>query len=217
MARQLSIFITDDHPIFRTGIKNILNTIHEVVSISEAENGAELLAKLKYQKADLVFLDIEMPVMNGMQTADVLKKEYPGTKIVVLSFSANSGHVDMMLAKDVEGYLLKSTSLLELRRCIDAVMNNDKYFCKEVLAKIASSKDQPPITSLEEAELTDKEVEVLKLMCKQYTADEICKYLNVTDSTVRRHKMNLMLKTGSNNIIGLVMFAIGNGLFSIYE
>jgi DNA-binding NarL/FixJ family response regulator len=213
-AQKVSVLIVDDHTIFRTGMKNIVRKLPLIDRIQEASNGNEAIAIVETSDVDLILLDIEMPHMNGIDTAKYMKKNHPQVRIIMISFH-NDKELFLQLYKiGVEGYLVKNTSLDDLKRGIQHVIEGNQFFSPELGAmvihglineKLHAPKDPTDL-------LTEREVEILLLICDQLTTDEIAEKLFISPLTVKRHRQNLLEKTGSKNIVGLILYAIKNDL-----
>jgi DNA-binding NarL/FixJ family response regulator len=206
----IRLAIADDHEIFRKGLRIILNEIDQVKVMGEAQNGHEILEILKNQEIDLVLMDIRMPVMDGIVATKKIVEKYPKTRIIALTMFEEIGYFNQMIEAGADGFLLKKTNQDELATAIMTVMSGESYFSEEFLNKV--NRTQRPSRRLFEVELTDREQEVLELICKGMSNAEIAKFLGVSVRTVDGHRSNLLEKTGAKNSPHLVMFAIKNGL-----
>lgn len=206
----ISLAIADDHEIFRKGLRIILNELDQVKVLGEAQNGNELMEILKHQDIDLVLMDIRMPVMDGIEATRKVVEKYPGTRVIALTMFEEIGYFNQMIEAGADGFLLKKTNKDELETAIMTVMSGENYFSEEFMNKV--NRSQRPNTKLVDVELTDREQEVLELICKGMSNAEISKYLGVSARTVDGHRAHLLEKTGAKNSPHLVMFAIKNGL-----
>lgn len=206
----IRLAIADDHEIFRKGLRIILNEIDQVKVMGEAQNGHEILEILKNQEIDLVLMDIRMPVMDGIVATKKIVEKYPKTRIIALTMFEEIGYFNQMIEAGADGFLLKKTNQDELATAIMTVMSGESYFSEEFINKV--NRTQRPARRLFEVELTDREQEVLELICKGMSNAEIAKFLGVSVRTVDGHRSNLLEKTGAKNSPHLVMFAIKNGL-----
>jgi DNA-binding NarL/FixJ family response regulator len=206
----ISLAIADDHEIFRKGLRIILNEIDQVKVIGEAQNGLKLMDILKHHDIDLVLMDIKMPVMDGIEATRKIVEKYPGTKIIALTMFEEISYFNQMIEAGADGFLLKKTNKDELETAIMTVMEGDNYFSEEFINKV--NRSQRPGKKLVDVELTDREQEVLELICKGMSNAEISKHLGVSARTVDGHRAHLLEKTGAKNSPHLVMFAIKNGL-----
>ncbi len=206
----IKVMIVDDHIIFRKGLRTILNEIDEVKVVAEASNGNELLDLLKKIQTDIIFMDIRMPVMDGIEATRKVSEKYPDIRIIALTMFEEVTYFNEMIEAGAAGFLLKKTTTAELKKAIDAVLNDDTYFSEEFIAsatKYQKTKPKDP-----DIRLTDRELEVLDLICKGYSNVEIAKFLGVSQRTVDGHRAHLFEKTGAKNAPNLVLFAVKNGL-----
>ncbi|HPS84758.1 MAG TPA: response regulator transcription factor [Bacteroidales bacterium] len=206
----IRLIIADDHEIFRKGLRIILNELDEVKVIAEAQNGNEVFEILKHQKADLILMDIRMPVMDGIEATRKMTEKYPEVKVIALTMFEEISYFNQMIEAGAQGFLLKKTNKDELQRAINLVMEGENYFSEEFISNV--NRNQRPASRIAGIELTDREQEVLELICKGMSNAEISKYLGVSARTVDGHRAHLLEKTGAKNSPHLVMFAIKNGL-----
>ncbi|HAQ37565.1 MAG TPA: DNA-binding response regulator [Saprospirales bacterium] len=206
----IRLAIADDHEIFRKGLRIILNELDQVKVMGEAQNGNELLEILKNQEIDLVLMDIRMPVMDGITATKKIVEKYPKTRVIALTMFEEIGYFNQMIEAGADGFLLKKTNQDELETAIMTVMSGESYFSEEFINKV--NRTQRPARRMFDVELTDREQEVLELICKGMSNAEIAKFLGVSVRTVDGHRSNLLEKTGAKNSPHLVMFAIKNGL-----
>ncbi|PKP01393.1 MAG: DNA-binding response regulator [Bacteroidetes bacterium HGW-Bacteroidetes-6] len=206
----IRLIIADDHEIFRKGLRIILNELDEVKVVGEARNGNELFEILKHQKADLILMDIRMPVMDGIDATKKVTEKYPDVKVIALTMFEEISYFNQMIEAGADGFLLKKTNKDELQRAINQVMEGENYFSEEFMNNV--NRTLRPASRLASIELTDREQEVLELICKGMSNTEISKFLGVSTRTVDGHRAHLLDKTGAKNSPHLVMFAIKNGL-----
>jgi len=206
----IRLLIADDHEIFRKGLRIILNELDEVKVVGEAQNGNELFEILKHQDAELVLMDIRMPVMDGIEATKKIVEKYPHIKVIALTMFEEISYFNQMIEAGADGFLLKKTNKDELQRAITQGMQGENYFSEEFISNV--NRSQRPASRLASIELTDREQEVLELICKGMSNAEISKFLGVSARTVDGHRAHLLEKTGAKNSPHLVMFAIKNGL-----
>ena len=206
----IRLIIADDHEIFRKGLRIILNELDEVKVIAEAQNGNEVFEIMKHQKADLILMDIRMPVMDGIEATRKMTEKYPEVKVIALTMFEEISYFNQMIEAGAQGFLLKKTNKDELQRAINLVMEGENYFSEEFISNV--NRNQRPASRIAGIELTDREQEVLELICKGMSNAEISKFLGVSARTVDGHRAHLLEKTGAKNSPHLVMFAIKNGL-----
>jgi DNA-binding NarL/FixJ family response regulator len=204
---KIKVFIADDHQLFRDGIKYILSESEKFTTIGEASNGKELLEKLERTEVDIILLDINMPVMNGIEAAKEILEKNPNQAILVLSMYDSEEYYNAFIDLGVKGFLLKDSSNHELMSAMNKILKGDSYFSQELLMKIIKNKDEA-----KDLHLTPRELDVLELICKGFSNFEISEKLFISQRTVERHRANLLEKTESSNSIKLVLFAIRNNI-----
>jgi DNA-binding NarL/FixJ family response regulator len=201
------IIIVDDHKLFRSGLKYILEESGLYQVIAEASNGAEFLDLLNNTTPDLVILDINMPVMNGIDAAKKALGLYPGLPILILSMHSESEYYTVLLETGVRGFVLKDADNEEFFNAISKVLRGGTYFSQELLLNIIRKESQT-----NSVKLTRRETEVLELLSKGHSNQEISGLLNISQRTVERHRTLLLEKTGSRNSVSLIVYAIKNKL-----
>lgn len=207
------IAIADDHEIFRKGLKVILNEIDECKVVGEARNGAELLEILKHHQVDVVLMDIRMPVLDGIEATKKVVERFGGTKVIALTMFDEISYFNQMVEAGAVGFLLKKTNKDELSQAIWRVMNNENYYSEEFISnysRVQNTKTRIPII-----ELTEREAEILELICKGMSNIEISTYLGLSSRTIDGHRAHLLEKTGARNSPHLVMYAFQNGLVKL--
>lgn len=214
---KIKVIITDDHKMFREGIKNILNDMSDIEVLAEAGSGEELLQILAAKPADIVLMDINMPGINGIEASKLIKKKFPHINILALSTSDDENYIVEMLNHGVMGYVLKSTGIEELVSAIKTVAKGDSYFCKEassvILNRMNNMKKEKQKQKISgEIPLTEREIEVLKHAAEGLTNKEIADRLFISVRTVDTHKRNLLQKLGVKNTAGLINYAIKHNI-----
>jgi two-component system response regulator DegU len=216
---KLNIVVTDDHRLFRKGMCALLSDFEMAGRIDEAGNGLELLKYLASSnvKPDLVLLDINMPGMDGVETTRQLKLKYPEIRIIILSMEDDVQLVSHLVGEGVNGYLLKNADPDELELAIKMVMKNEFYFSGNLTRAVMKSATGTTAKSGDTAvfDLSERELNVLKLICQEFTAAEIADRMSLSTRTVEGYKSSLLEKTKTRNVAGLVIFAIKNKLVEI--
>lgn len=211
----INVAIADDHKIFRKGVILSLRPFTNIKFIFEAENGVDLLEGLKKEKPDIVLMDLRMPVKDGIETTKAISKLYPQIKVIVLSMYEDERFVFHLMENGANGYLLKNAEPNEIRRAIMDVYEKGFYlnnFVNRILLKRSHAR-QKVIPSLNsEITLSDKEKDVLRFICMEFTASEIAQKMEISARTVEAIKDRLMDRFGSKNTAGLVFFAVKNHL-----
>lgn len=213
---QINIILADDHEIFRRGLEVTLKRIPYIENVYHAETGIEVLHLLKTTPAvDIIIMDIRMPQMDGIEATRQIRMHYKDIKIVALSMMDDKASISQMFKAGANGYLLKNTNKLELQEAIESVLGGKKYFARDVsslLANIEMDYFPIPQRSVFNTEITSREMEVLQLICHQYSTREISEMLSITEKTVEGHRKMLLEKTRSKNIAGLVWYAMQIGI-----
>lgn len=211
--KNLIIALVDDHQLFREGLNLLLNNISYIDEVIEAGNGTEFLDSLKTKVPDLVFMDIDMPQPDGIETTRRALELYPDLNIIALSMYGEEDYYTRMISAGAKGFMLKNSSITDVEMAIDHVMSGKNYFSQEILEGLLTSinRKTEPATN----ELTDRELEVLYQICKGLSNQEIADALGISKRTVDKHRENLLSKTYSKNTVGLVMFAIKNNLVEV--
>lgn len=214
MKKTVRIVIADDHSMFREGFYLLLEKQNELQIIGEAKDGEHLLQVIKKLNPDVVITDIDMPGMNGIEATKEIKKLFPRMGVIALTMYSDEHLIVDMLEAGASGYLLKSTNKNDLIEAVLAVEAGETFFCKSTsmrLSKmIAQSKKikQPP-----KKEFSEKELEIIKLICEQYASKQIADLTQLTFRTVEKYRDNIMEKIGARNMVGIVIYAIKNGIY----
>jgi two-component system, NarL family, response regulator DegU len=215
MKQGYKVYIADDHTLFRKAMSTLLRTFERVSAVKDAENGKELLTLIKYDPPDVAIIDLQMPIMDGSEACEHIISKYPGVKIIVLTMHDSSKFILHMMDMGVHAFLLKNTEPDELEKAIYSVAEKDFYHNDLVAAVLRKNvKDRLPKNKplFQHGELTDREKEILLLICQELTMKEIGQRLFLSENTVRNHRVNIMEKIGVHNIVGLVRYAYDSGL-----
>ncbi len=204
----IKLIIADDHIIFREGIAELLTQNDAIDEVIQVSNGLEVMDTLKHQHIDLILMDINMPEQDGIETTVQVKAKYDTTKIIMLTMHDTHNIIQKLLKIGVDGYLLKTTSKLELFEAIQTVIAGESYFGKAVQDTFMKGFNSKKVTS--EIKLTKREKEILELICEELNTNEIAERLFISNYTVETHRKNLLSKTGAKNVAGLVKFALQN-------
>ena len=211
---KIKIAIADDYKIFREGLKVGLSADENLEVLLEADNGEELLKGLEVQTPDVIIMDLKMPIMDGLEATKAVRKKYPSIKVLVVSMYDDDKFIIHLMENGANGYLLKNAEPDEIRRSIYAVHENGYYFNdlvnKALLKKLVLKNNLKPSFN-QNIELTEREQEVLKLICEEKTAAEIGKQIFLSPRSVEGIRQRLIEKVGVRNSAGLVMFAVKNG------
>jgi DNA-binding NarL/FixJ family response regulator len=210
MNAKKNIIIVDDHSIFREGLKKIISEMDDLKLVGEAENGAVFLKLLHKTSPDIVLMDILMPVMDGIVATELALKKNPSLKILVLSMFGEDEYVYSMIDKGISGFILKTSDIEDFKRAIRRVLQGQQYYSEEIMALLV--KRFRKLGSTETINLSDKENEVLRLLCKGLSNLEIAEKLFISERTVENYRNKLLQKTGSSNVLKLVIYAVRNKL-----
>ncbi len=221
---KLKLALVDDHEIFRKGLVLLLKSIENVESISEASNGKEFLEMIDNMDFDLVFMDVKMPIMNGIETTKLALEKRPTLKIIGLSMFGEEEYLESMIESGVEGFLLKKADLKEIEKAINLIAAGKNYFSEELVTSLtkkfgsAGRNDKNGVfvpNSGDSDKISKREIEILQLICRGFSNQEIAEKLFISPRTVDGHRANIISKTGVKNTANLVMYAIKNGLVKI--
>lgn len=210
MKDKIKVYIADDHTLFRKAMVNLLKTFRKIRLVKDAENGKELLNLIKQEPPDVAIVDLQMPVMDGTETCEHILQRHPDIKIIVLTMHDSENYILHMMELGVHAFLLKNTEPDELERAIYAVVEKDFYhndLVAAVLRKNMKSKKTGQRPDFKNADLSEREKEILKLICRELTIREIGHRLSLSENTVRNHRANIMEKIGVKNAVGLVKYA----------
>ena len=217
MAAKIKLLIADDHQLLLDGIVNLLKTEKTFEIGATASNGIEVLDLMRKSKYDVCVLDINMPQMNGIETAKQIAQHWSDVKIIILTTHDEKEFISEMLIAGVSGYILKNVTATELIKAIQEVVKGNTYFSSEVQNSILNNyrnqiKKEKNMPAEEPITLTPREIEIVKLLAQEYTNDQIADALHISFRTVETHRKNIMHKTKAQNIAGLIRYAYQQGI-----
>jgi DNA-binding NarL/FixJ family response regulator len=214
MSKETRIVLADDYPLLLESFSLMLANEPSIEIVGQVANGEQLVACVETERPDVVITDIEMPVMNGLDATRLIKERFPATGVLALTmFNDHHLIVDMMEA-GANGYLLKSVSKEELLAAITAAKNGLQYFSNDTSMRLFKQLAQSKLKQEEETEsFTEKEKEIIRLICQQYASKEIAALTQLSKRTVDKYRDHIMQKTKSTNLAGVVIYAIRHGLF----
>ncbi len=212
MENTVKLIITDDHQLVRQGLAALLGALDFVDLIGEAANGQQLISLLKSGKRpDVVLLDVDMPVMNGLETLEHLSRDAFGVKVIMMTMLNDRSVIQEAVRKGAKGFLFKNASASELSDAIFKVSQGAMYLSSEVSMSLLQPESHNGKSAAVQ-QLSEREIEVLRLIAEGLSSTEIGEQLFISPRTVDTHRNNLIHKLGVNGIAGLVRFALQNGL-----
>lgn len=211
---KISVLLVDDHQMFREGLHLLLINFPFIDEVNEAADGEVFLELLETIHPDIIFMDIDLPKLDGITATRKALESHPDLNIVGLSMYGEEDYYTRMIEVGAKGFILKNSGIAEIEAAIQQVMAGNNYFSPKILSgllKSLSRKNQSAKTT----ELTEREEEVLYQICKGLSNQEIADTLHISKRTVDKHRENILLKTNSKNTAGVVMYAIKNGIVEV--
>ncbi|MBL7771171.1 MAG: response regulator transcription factor [Flavipsychrobacter sp.] len=209
----IKVAIADDHALFRAGVKTALSAKKDVELIAEADNGMQLLNLLKHIEPDVILLDIQMPIMDGISTLPEIRKINPNVKVIILSMHNDHSMISKLMEIGANSYLTKNSDSETIYQAIKTCYEQEFFFNeltnKALLTGLRTRKNEPE--HLLDAQLSEKEIRILKLMCEEKTTKEIADIVDISPRTVEAIRDKLKTKTGAKSMAGLVMYAVKKG------
>ena len=211
----IRVFITDDHEIYLEGLALLLGKQDGIEVIGTAASGKDLLAQIQGLQTDILLLDVYLPDIGEEELLQGIRASRPELKVIYLTLLRGTRYIHKLTRHNIQGYLLKNAALEELLTAVRTVHDGGSYFSKDIHIGDREEDFRNTIT-IEDRQIEDilsrRELEVLKLICKEYSNAEIAEKLFLSVSTVETHRKNLIAKLGVNNTVGLVKFALRNNL-----
>ena len=219
MKKKIKIGIADDHLFVRQGLISLLKEFEEIVVLFDVGNGKEVLEKLKNHTPDIILLDIEMPVMDGVEVFDKIKIQYPTINVIIVSSHYQDSFIIEFVKKGVAGFLNKNSSIEKMVKVITAIFLEGYYYdgtISLIISKaISHSPEKNDIVHRPDLNLTDREIYIIRLICLNRTSLEISKELFISVRTVEGHRLHIRQKTNCKNAMDLIIFSIQNNLTRI--
>jgi DNA-binding NarL/FixJ family response regulator len=217
--KTIRLILVDDHTIIRDGIKALLKDKEDIVVVGEASNGKELLELIATTPADVVMMDVNMPEMDGFETTAYLKEHYENVKVLVLSMLDHESYISKILSAGATGYMLKNTGREELLCGIRIIASGGQFICSSVAINLLKKLQNPnykPANTEEKPtrDLSQREIEILKLIADGLTNAEIADKIFTSKRTVETHRQNIIEKTKAKNTAALIKYAISKGIIS---
>ena len=212
----IRVIIADDHVLYRAGVKNALSSKKNIKVIAEADNGSHLLNLLKGIQPDVILLDIQMPIMDGIATLPEIKKLYPGIRVIMLTMMDDQSMITKLMELGANSYLTKTSDSEIIYEAIKTCYEQEFYFNsltnKALLNNLRHKAPNSIKLQQEDATLSDKEITVLRLMCEEKSTREIAEAVDLSPRTIEAIRDKLKTKTGAKSTAGLIMFAVKNKL-----
>ena len=215
VINMINVMIVDDHKMIREGLKRILEFDGEVSVIEEADNGQDCLNKLKTTKPDIILLDINMPFMNGIETLQALKKKRKKYKVLMLTVHNEIEYLLKAVDIGLDGYLLKDSDSSELKRAITSIYNGEKFIQPSLIPLLNAKLIARDLDKEKLEKLSNREIQVLKLVSIGMFNKEIGKKLDISERTVKNHMSNIFKKIECIDRTQAAVFAIRNGLVNV--
>jgi DNA-binding NarL/FixJ family response regulator len=215
----IKVLIADDHVLYRAGVKSALSTKKDIKVIAEADNGMHLLNMLKMIQPDVILLDIQMPVMDGIGALPEIKKHWPGIKVIMLTMMDDHSMITKLMELGANSYLSKTSDSEIIYEAIKTCYEKEYYFNtltnNALLTNLKLKNTPTPQKILQaEANLNDKEIWILKLMCDERSTKEIADIVELSPRTVEAIRDKLKVKTGAKSTAGLIMYAVKNNILN---
>lgn len=213
---KIKILLADDHQMFLDGLTSLLSQLKDVEIVGAVNDGSMVIEQLQDKKPDLVILDMNMPVLNGLETTKKIKKSYPQVRVLGLTMDNDLDSITGMLEAGASGYILKNTGKAELELAIHQVMAGRHYLSQSISTQLAQNlllnlNQKKSETNILD-NLTEREIEILKLIALEHSNTEIANLLFISPKTVETHRKNLMRKIGVKNSLGVYKFALKHKL-----
>lgn len=214
LQKPIKVAIADDHALFRAGVRTALSVKKDVELIAEADNGMQLLNLLRHIEPDVILLDIQMPIMDGITTLPEIRKIYPHIRVIILSMHNDHSMISKLMEIGANSYLTKNSDSETIYQAIKTCFEQEFFFNeltnKALLTGLRTKRIE--VATPEEASLTEKELKILKLMCEEKTTKEIADIVDISPRTVEAIRDKLKFKTGAKSMAGLVMYAVKHGI-----
>jgi len=202
-----SIILADDHQLFIEGVKTVLEELGDIHIEATVNNGRELLEKVSAIRPDLVLLDLNMPGPDGLECLQRIKRDVPGVKVLVLTNYNQPELVEEVKRLRADGFMVKNTTASELREAVAQVLSGKPFFGQMDKARVVDETSYFFDDFLKKFKLTRREVDIIRLVCREYSSKQIAAELNISEFTVTTHRKNIVRKLNIKNVAGLVSFA----------
>ena len=217
MSKKIKIIIAEDHALYRDGLKTMLKSNSDFDIIAEAENGSILIKLFEFHKPDIVLMDINMPILNGIEATKFITDHFNDTKVIAISMNDERSSIMDMMDAGANGYVLKSEDKEEIIKAINSVMNGDDYYSKNVESSIINliQSKKTPDDYKKAIYFNEKEIKLINYLCEELNSDEIAKTMFLSKKTIDGLRLKIKNELNVRNSIGIVKYAIKNGLYKI--
>jgi DNA-binding NarL/FixJ family response regulator len=217
MAKKIKIIIAEDHALYRDGLKTMLSSHNDFEIIAEAVDGSELIKLFEFHKPDIVLMDINMPVLNGIEATKFIATHFNDTKIIAITMNDEKSSIMDMMDAGADGYVLKSENKEEVIKAINTVINGDDYYSKNVENSIINLIHSKKSTDnyKKSVYFNEKELQLINYLCEEFNSDEIAKTMFLSKKTIDGLRLKIKNELNVRNSIGIVKYAIKNGLYKI--
>ena len=218
MNKNLSIIIADDDTVFPFGLKIIISRLNKKHSIRIAVDGKQVLEMLEKEKADIIFMDYNMPVINGLEATQIIKKKFPDTKIIVCSYCQECSMIQEFVREGIDGYILKEAKRSHIEKAIQVVLNGGEFYSDEIkktLQQILNQAVQSTKSESEKNKFTKREMEIIHLVCEKHSNTEIAKKLFIEVRTVETHLYNIYRESNTHSHNDLMKYAEKHNFFTV--
>ena len=214
IKKRIDILIADDHGIFRSGLKTLLSRIPYFNVCGEVTNGEDLLHLAQEMKPDVIITDIDMPLLNGIQATKEICRKLSETKVLVLSVHAGEEYIVKMIDAGAMGYILKSADTEEIIEAVQTLNQSKPYFCKTITEKLTDIISKHiKIPTREPIYFTEREKEIMQLICDEHTSKAIAHELSLSKRTIEGHRTRIMDKIGAKSVAGIISYSFENGIY----
>jgi DNA-binding NarL/FixJ family response regulator len=210
--KKITVFLSDDHAVFREGLRLLLEAADDIEVIGEAENGHRTVAETKRLQPDVVLMDIAMPSLNGVEAARRIAREVPDTRVLILSSYSGDEHVRQAVAAGAAGYLMKETASNDLLRAIREARKGKPFFSPPIAARLLKKWRNGGRPFMAAPALTSRQTEVVQLIAEGYSSKQMAGLLSVSIKTVEKHRQTVMNKLDIHEIATLTRYAVSTGV-----
>jgi DNA-binding NarL/FixJ family response regulator len=216
--KKITVFLCDDHALFREGLRLLLESADDIEVIGEADNGYRAVGETKRLLPDVVLMDVAMPLLNGVEAARRIVSEVPATKVLILSTYSDDQHVQQAIGAGVAGYLMKETASKDLLRAIREAGNGTVYFSPPIAKRLLKQwqNRDPQAKPAPAPSLTGRQTEVVQLIAEGYSTKQIAGLLAISTKTVEKHRQSVMDKLNIHDVASLTRYAVSAGVVDLH-